>query len=179
MEERNGEVLTRSLRGDSNISRVCGSLPTPITPIDMMEFSTTGARSPIRFSRANSHSSGWSYTGGRHQEEVFDHELSPFKVTASFSSPETHQSHARRAINKAKTRSWYRRISTPPLDGVCLTLLGVSVGLKSPGVDPWAVARALVDCSVDLRTRNSRGMTPLHMACAAGQVSNGVKCWVF
>eukprot|EP00904_Undaria_pinnatifida_P003075 jgi/Undpi1/12769/HiC_scaffold_6.g02437.m1 len=63
----------------------------------------------------------------------------------------------------------HRRTSTP-LDGAYLTLLGVSTGLKTPGVDHWAVAGALVESSVDLRTRNAKGMTPLHLACAAGQV---------
>ncbi|CAM9796091.1 unnamed protein product, partial [Sphacelaria rigidula] len=63
-----------------------------------------------------------------------------------------------------------RRICTPPLDGVSFTLLAVSVWLETSGVDTWSVARALVDTSADLRTRNAQGMTPLHLACAAGQV---------
>lgn len=63
----------------------------------------------------------------------------------------------------------HRRTSTP-LDGAYLTLLGVSTGLKTPGVDNWTVAGALVESSVDLRTRNVKGMTPLHLACSAGQV---------
>lgn len=63
----------------------------------------------------------------------------------------------------------HRRTSSP-MDGTCFTLLGVMTGLKTPGADHWTVARALVQSSVDLRTRNAKGMTPLHVACAGGQV---------
>lgn len=66
----------------------------------------------------------------------------------------------------------HRRTSSP-MDGTCFTLLGVMTGLKTPGADHWTVARALVQSSVDLRTRNAKGMTPLHVACAGGQVRQG------
>ena len=73
------------------------------------------------------------------------------------------------SIHSTSPGKHHRRTSTP-LDGTYLTLLGVSTGLKTPGVDHWAVAGALVESSVDLRTRNVKGMTPLHLACSTGQV---------
>lgn len=98
----------------------------------------------------------------------------PLRFTPLASSPDTTPTPSagggtRNGGRRSTAKSWYRRICTPPLDGVSFTLLGVSVWLKTPGVDPLSVARALLHSSVDLRTRNARGMTPLHLACAARQ----------
>lgn len=137
----------------------------------VVEVVHAGARSPLHFHPVASPRCQYpeSSTTPRGQGHGNDEGFTP-GASVPVIPPDTHHSFPQRPLQKARSPSWYRRISAPPLDGVCLTLLGVSVGLRSPGVDPWAVARALIESSVDLRTRNARGMTPLHMACAAGQV---------
>lgn len=172
----------------SKIRRTCGSVRGPV---EVMELATMGARSPIRFverSPTSLNSNGNRnkvyfpsdivYVGGQQRPRMpprqgfSDERRVPpgFRTPIpAFSSP-NNNGNKRSCASRAASKSWYHRISTPPLDAVCFTLMGVSVWLQQPGVDPWAVSQALVDSSVDLRTRNARGMTPLHLACQAGQV---------
>eukprot|EP00903_Cladosiphon_okamuranus_P021888 g20122.t1 len=148
----------------------------------LVEICTPGARPPIHFveelsasrpwrSSARSGSSGGFIAGaargkgrGLLSPTLFSRQQAP-SVAAASSSPSFVT-----AGSASPTPGKHHRRSASPLDGVCFTLLGVSTGLKTPGVDPWAVAQALVDSSVDLRCRNDRGMTPLHLACSAGQL---------
>lgn len=136
----------------------CGAIPVQLA--EVIEIATSGTRAPINFVEK-------SYFCGRSRQPSSTHDA-PFHSNAAAPGAVVQQATSASVSRSSKTH--HRRTSSAPLDGAWLTLLGVSSGLKTPGVDPWAVARALVESSVDLRTRNARGMTPLHLACAAGQV---------
>lgn len=150
------------------------------------EIATSGARASIHFveeSTAFRGRSRSSRSGTRRQPEVW-RDCHGVHSAAALIGQQHHAVVAQQAVigqqpvasSSARVScvdssggKHHRRTSTP-LDGAYLTLLGVSTGLKTPGVDHWSVAGALVESSVDLRTRNVKGMTPLHLACAAGQV---------
>lgn len=165
---------------------------TPIHAEVFAEIATSGARASIHFVeesaafRGLSRSSSSYRSGTRRQPEVWRDtrglQSSPALIgqqrqtvvaqqaaisqqPVAASSPSVSCT----SIHSTSAGKHHRRTSTP-LDGAYLTLLGVSTGLKTPGVDHWTVAGALVESSVDLRTRNVKGMTPLHLACSAGQV---------
>lgn len=153
----------------------------------LVEICTPGARPPIHFveelsasrpwrSSVRSGSSGGVATGANrgNGRGLLSPALFSCQEAASVAAASSSPSFVDTAGSVSPTSGKHHRRSASPLDGVCFTLLGVSTGLKTPGVDAWAVAQALVDSSVDLRCRNVRGMTPLHLACSAGQVSEGV-----
>lgn len=146
----------------------------------LVEICTPGARSPIHFvegfaasCRGRSRSGSSTRTTSSSRGFLTPTLFSP-RLASAPAAPTSSKTNGRVSSTSAKH---HRRTSTP-LDGVCLTLLGVSTGLKTPGVDTWAVARALMESGVDLRTRNARGMTPLHLACSAGQVNIRRMIWI-
>lgn len=136
----------------------CGAIPVQLP--EVIEIATSGTRAPINFVEKPSFCGRSCHPSSTHDAPSHSNAAAPGAVVQQTTSTSVSRS----------SKTHHRRTSSAPLDGVWLTLLGVSSGLKTPGVDHWAVARALVESSVDLRTRNARGMTPLHLACAAGQV---------
>lgn len=137
--------------GGSN-KTLCGA--TSLPPDVVVEIATSGARAPVRVAEPSA-----TFVRGRSAGR--EGEL----------GPATQQARKMFNSNRSATVLHKQEIrSTASVDGVRLTLFGVSHLLKESGVDHLAVARALVDSSVDLRTRNTRGMTPLHVACASGLV---------
>lgn len=168
---------------------------TPIHAEVFAEISTSGARAAIHFveessafrglSRSSSYRSSPSRSGTRRQPGLWRDsrgvQSSPAVIgqqrqtvvaqpaVIGVQPVATSIASVSSCIDSRSPGKHHRRTSTP-LDGAYLTLLGVSTGLKTPGVDNWTVAGALVESSVDLRTRNVKGMTPLHLACSAGQV---------
>ncbi|CAM9575831.1 unnamed protein product, partial [Hapterophycus canaliculatus] len=162
-------------RAQTTTSSACGGVGEVL-----VEISTPGARSPIHFiegsaptsCRGRSRPTGGNAATGSAGCFLSSTLLSDKGGSAPPTPPpfsSSSSSTSGRSVFSSSPVKHHRRTSSS-LDGVCLTLLGVSTGLKTPGVDAWAVARALVESSVDLRTRNVRGMTPLHLACSAGQV---------
>lgn len=133
-------------------------------PEVVFEFATPGARAPIHFIEESEASSSWHSrpAGIRRAREQPPWAPPPAIVSQQASTPPM--------VAKNVSSCSYKSTTAPPIDGVGLTLLGLSTVLKTPDVDHWAVAKALVESSVDLRTRNVRGMTPLHVACSAAQV---------
>lgn len=142
----------------------CGAIPVHADVV--VEISTSGTRAPIHFVEESAAFRGCSRARRTQQLEPMRH---PWSHASSVQTPPEVVQRAS-SFGVSCTSHKHNRRALTPFDGACLTLLGVSTGLRTPGVDNWAVARALVESSVDLRTRNVRGMTPLHIACAAGQV---------
>lgn len=151
----------------------------------ILEFSTPGARSPIHFVDATTAAAAATAAascrgrpcGGsttNYGSSSSSRGVRPPVLLRQQSAP---ASSAARPSTRAgfHTGKHHRRTSTP-LDGARLTLLGVSKALNTPVVDNWEVARALLESNTDLRTRNDRGMTPLHLACSTGEVNIFVDC---
>ncbi|CAM9560800.1 unnamed protein product [Ectocarpus fasciculatus] len=156
----------------------CGRSSTSTCGGDViLEFSTPGARSSIHFVDATAAAAtaaaascrgrpcggstinyGSNSSRGVRPPVLLRQQSAPASSTARPS--------AKAGVHTGKH---HRRTSTP-LDGARLTLLGVSKALNTPVVDNWEVARALLESNTDLRTRNDRGMTPLHLACSTGEV---------
>ena len=169
---------------------------TPIHAEVLAEIATSGARAPIHFVEESAAFHGFSRSSPsyrpspssrsstRREPELWRDSRDALSSPAVIDQQQvvvaqhavigqqpvaTSLANVSSCINSSSSGKHHRRTSTP-LDGAYLTLLGVSTGLKTPGVDHWAVAGALIESSVDLRTRNAKGMTPLHLACASGQV---------
>lgn len=140
----------------------------------ILEFCTPGARSPIHFvdaTTAAAASCRGRPCGGNTTYYAYgtSRDVRPPVLLRQQSAPAS--STARPSAEASVyTGKHHRRTSTPPLDGARLTLLGVSKALNTPVLDNWEVARALLESNTDLRTRNDRGMTPLHLACSTGEV---------
>ncbi|CAB1097106.1 unnamed protein product [Ectocarpus sp. CCAP 1310/34] len=143
----------------------------------ILEFCTPGARSPIHFVDATTAAAAAAAScrgrpcGGNTTYNACGSSrgVRPPTLLRQQSAPAS--STARPSANASVyTGKHHRRTSTPPLDGARLTLLGVSNALNTPVLDNWEVARALLESNTDLRTRNDRGMTPLHLACSTGEV---------
>ncbi|CAM9322885.1 unnamed protein product [Ectocarpus fasciculatus] len=143
----------------------------------ILEFSTPGARSSIHFVDATAAAAtaaaascrgrpcgGSTINFGSNSSRGVPPPVLLRQQSAPASS--TARPSAKAGVHTGKH---HRRTSTP-LDGARLTLLGVSKALNTPVVDNWEVARALLESNTDLRTRNDRGMTPLHLACSTGEV---------
>lgn len=136
----------------------------------LVEICTPGARSPIHFVEGYAASCrGRSHTASSARTTSSSSSGRSFMST-TLSNPQPALAPVTPTPSKTNNYVKHHRRTSTPLDGVCFTLQGVSSSLQEPGVDVWSVAEALVDCGVDLRTRNARGMTPLHLACSAGQV---------
>ena len=181
-QQRSRNTTTTSSDAFSQQRRTPVSTSTCGVDEVLVEICTPGARPPIHFveelsasrtwrtSRSGSSGGGGGTTAGTTPLGKGRGLLSPALFSRQQPASVSASSLFDTGRNVSPTSAKHHRRTASPLDGVCFTLLGVSTGLKTPGVDAWAVAQALVDSSVDLRCRNVRGMTPLHLACSAGQV---------
>ena len=185
LRRSNGDAFSRhgsSCRASEAAAAATAAACSEVEEV-LAEISTPGARSPIHFAEGSAAASRrWRPRGGFSAgigigngtrsgtaASLLLPTLFARQRAASASASPAAASTFDGRVSGAAADKHHRRTSSP-LDGVCLTLLGVSTGLKTPGVDAWAVAQALVESGVDLRTRNARGMTPLHLACSAGKV---------
>lgn len=163
---RNCDMFSRYPRPSISANNAGVTVAVPASSEIVVEIATPGARPPLHFAKESSAFHRYSRSNECERGPATRHHEAPSARWQSM--PVAALGSSARGLS-CTPQKHHRRTSTP-LDGVCFTLLGVSTGLKTPGVNHWSVATALVESSVDLRTRNAKGMTPLHLACAAGQV---------